>query len=272
LVALVACASASAQTRVDVPSGCGSEGELRAGLARLLGNQRAAGAVPERLRIVKTGAGDYALTLELAGESRELRDPDCRALFNAAVIVAAVAIDPSVNATAAPLPAEPARAEEPPPAAEPTPALAPVLDAPKPEEPAPERSGASRERPPIRGELTLGGGAVFAVLPAVAPSLELSGALAYGDFGLTLAARYLASAEENAGGTHAVEVQGLGARLAAFYDLARFARFSAGVSADRLDGQGLGSAVRGSSSSGVALAVLVGPQRPRLGSALSSFP
>ena len=34
-------------------------------------------------------------------------------------------------------------------------------------------------------------------------------------------------------------------------------RFSAGVAADRLDGQGLGSAVRGSSEAGVALAVVV---------------
>jgi hypothetical protein len=236
---LFASALAHAQAHFEVPSGCGSDGELRAGLARLLGAQRAADAVPERLWIVETDAGDYSLSLVLAGESRELRDPDCRALFNAAVIVAAVTIDPSVRMSA-PLPAV-----ELTPAVEPTPAS------------APERSAAPRESPPVRGEITLGGGAVIGFLPALAPSLELSGAVAYGDLGLALGARYLAPTEESAGGTHAVEVRGLGARLAAFYDVARFVRLSAGVAADRLDGQGLGSAVRGSSEAGVALALVV---------------
>lgn len=250
---LFASVLAHAQTRVEVPSGCGSEGELRAGLARLLGAERAADAVPERLWIVKTDAGDYSLSLVLAGESRELRDPDCRALFNAAVIVAAVTIDPSVHASAPPPAAEPTHAAEPTPASEP----APAPEGAKPPEPAPERSATPRARPPIHGEITVGGGAVIAFLPALAPSLELSGALAYGDLGLALAARYLAPAEESAGGTHAVEVRGLGARLSAFYDPARFVRFSAGLAADRLDGQGLGSAVRGRSEAGMALAVLI---------------
>lgn len=231
-------APGSAQLRVDVPSGCGSEAELRAGLARLLGAERAAGAVPERLWIAKTDQGDYSLVLQLAGESRELRDPDCRALFNAAVIVAAVTIDPSVQVAG-------------PPAAEPAPAAA------KPTQPAPQRSDPPRESAPVRGEVAIGGGAVIALLPALAPSLELSGALAYGDLGLALAARYLAPVEESSGGTHAVEVQGVGGRLSAFYEPARFVRLSAGVSADRLHGQGLGSAVRGSSEAGFALAVLV---------------
>jgi hypothetical protein len=252
---LFASALSSAQARIDVPSGCGSEGELRAGLARLLGAQRAADAAPERLSIVQTDAGDYALVLELAGESRSLRDPDCRALFNAAVIVAAVTIDPSVQVI------EPLPAVEPTPAAvEPTlaskPAPAPAPEVPKPAAPAPERSDPPRKSPPVRGEITIGGGAVIALLPALAPSLELSGALAYGDLGLALAARYLAPTEESAGATHAVEVRGLGARLAAFYDVARIVRFSAGVAADRLDGRGLGSAVRGSSEAGTALAVV----------------
>lgn len=253
-IVLFASALARAQTRIEVPSGCGSEGELRAGLARLLGAQRAADAVPKRLSIVKTDAGDYSLLLELAGESRELRDPDCRALFNAAVIVAAVTIDPSVQALAPPPAVEPTPAAEPTPASEPA---APAPEGPEPTAPAPERSATPREKLPIRGEITVGGGAVIALLPALAPSLELSGALALGDVGLALAARYLAPAEQSAGGTHAVEVQGLGARLSAFYDPARFVRFSAGVAADRLDGQGLGSAVRGSSEAGVALAVLI---------------
>jgi hypothetical protein len=247
-IVLFASAQASAQAGIDVPSGCGSEGELRAGLARLLGAERAADALPERLSIVQTDAGDYALSLELAGDSRTLRDPDCRALFNAAVVVAAVAIDPSVQI------AEPLPAAEPTPAVEPTPASPPAPEGPA--EAAPERAEPPRESPPVRGELAIGGGAVIALLPALAPSLELSGALAYGDLGLALAARYLAPVEESAGGTHAVEVRGLGARLAAFYDVARIARFSAGVAADRLSGQGLGSAVRGSSEAGVALALV----------------
>jgi hypothetical protein len=236
---LLASAFAHAQTGIEVPSGCGSEGELRAGLARLLGGERAADAAPERLQIVKTDAGDYSLVLELGGESRELRDPDCRALFDAAVIVVAVTIDPSAQITG------PAPTVEPTPAARPTPATQPT--------PAAE----PRESPPVRGEITIGGGAVIALLPALAPSLELSGVLGYGDVGLALAARYVAPAEEGSGGTHAVEVQGLGARLSAFYDPARFVRLSAGVAADRLDGQGLGSAVRGSSEAGVAVAVLI---------------
>jgi len=251
-IVLLASGLAQAQARVEVPSGCGSEAELRAGLVRLLGAQRAGDATPERLRIVKTEAGDYALELELAGHSRQLRDPDCHALFEAAVIVAAVTIDPTVQVPESAAAAEATPADQPTPASDAVPARAAQSS-----EPTPERSVAPGTSPQLRAEVTIGGGAVVELLPALAPSVELSGALAYGDFGVALAARYLAPAEGGSGGTHSVEVQGLGGRLTAFYDPARFLRLSAGLAADRLQGQGLGSAVRGSSEAGIALAILV---------------
>lgn len=229
---------------MEVPDGCGSEAELRAGLSRLLGAERAPDAAVERLQIVKTDAGDYALSLEQGGESRALRDPDCRALFDAAVIVVAVAIDPSVQVPAVQEPEQAAPSER-----------APEEEQEPEQESEQEPERATSEPARVRAELALGGGAAIAILPALTPSLELSAAVAYGDFGLALLGRYLAPAEERAGATHGVEVFGLGARLLAFYDPARFARLSAGVAADLLEGEGLGSAVVGGTEAGAVLAL-----------------
>jgi hypothetical protein len=97
----------------------------------------------------------------------------------------------------------------------------------------------------------------IAIVPAPAPSVELLGAVAYGDFGLVLAARYLATAEERSGSTHGVEVQGFGGRLLGFYDPVRFVRLAAGVGADRLHGEGLGNTIVGGSEAGTLFALWV---------------
>jgi hypothetical protein len=94
-------ARSRAQDRVDVPEGCGSEQELRAELVQLLGAEGARAALPERLQITRAGEGDYALSLELAGESRTMRDADCRALFKTAVVVAAAIVSPAQERSAA---------------------------------------------------------------------------------------------------------------------------------------------------------------------------
>jgi hypothetical protein len=262
---------AGAQTRVDVPADCGSEAELRAELARLLGRESAPRAMPERLQIARTADGGYALALELRGESRTLRDPDCRTLFKTAVVVAAATVDPQLLAQ---MPAASDTSQAPRGAAAVSPdAEAPADtdaapgardDAPAPpaaaeEEPAEEEPAADEPSLPWRASVALGAGAALALLPQVSPLFELSGTLARGALGVALGARYLTGAEKHLGsaGEYGVSIDGFGARVSALFDPADFARLQAGVALDRLAGRGLGTAVDDVSGSGLALAVVV---------------
>jgi hypothetical protein len=228
-------ARAQAQSRVDVPPGCGSEAELRSELVRLLGPAAAQTALPRAVRITRGEQGDYALQLELEAESRALRDPDCRVLFKTAVVVAAAAVDPSLQDPAA----EPRRSE-----------------------PAPD---AKRADPPARAEgdeasaswhagVAIGAGAAVSLLPQAALLVQLSGELAYGGFGVSLGARYMAPSTEEAGDDRGVRIHGFGARLGGFHDPAPWLRLQAGMVADRLTGQGRGAAIREDTDSGLAVA------------------
>jgi hypothetical protein len=214
---------AQAQARFEVPAGCGSRAELRSELERLLEPDAVDAALPRSLHIARDDGGDYALRLELADDTREMRDPDCRVLFKTAVVVAAAAVDPRLQR-------EPA-----------------VADAAREQ---PERESAS-----WHAGVALGAGAALALLPKPALLLQLSGELADGDFGVMLGARYLASASQDADGGRSVSIAGLGGRLAGFHDPAPWLRLQLGVIADRLSGEGGGAAIREASDSGLALAV-----------------
>lgn len=247
-----------AQARVDVPEDCGSERELSSELVRLLGAERAAEALPERLQIRRAGDGAHLLVLQLRGERRELRDPDCRALFKTAVVMAAAVVDPRVQTQ--PATAEPARprsAVAPPPrAAKPAAQPAPVDsdDAAAQDAQDGDAGGSTAETDPFRAGAWFGAGAAIALLPQLSPLLELSGTLASGGLGVALAGRYLSPADERAGDAYGVRIHGFGARLAALYDPAPFARLQAGIALDYLAGRGLGSAVQDAADSGTALA------------------
>jgi hypothetical protein len=242
--------AAGAQARVDVPEDCGSEEELRSELRRLLGADAAPSAVPERLHIQRDDDGMYGLTLQLRGEQRALRDPDCRALFKTAVVMAAAVVDPRVRAELERDPARNAAAPPAPPAERTAPAEAPA------DEPdAPDDDVAPAEHVPWRAGAWLGAGAAIALLPQLSPLLELSGTLARGRWGVALAGRYVSPSEERASDAYGVRIHGFGARLAALYDPAPLLRFQAGVALDYLAGRGLGSAVDDVSGSGTALAL-----------------
>jgi hypothetical protein len=213
----------------------------------LLGSESAERALPDRLRIARAQDGDYALVLEQRGESRTLRDPDCRTLFKTAVVVAAAAVDPALleQVPAARGADAPTRAAPP----------KPKNRTPSP----PATADEPRAHVPWRAGAAVGVGAALALLPRASPLLELSGTLARGAFGVALCARYLTSADERLddGDEYGVSVHGFGARLAALYDPAEFARLQAGVALDRYSGRGLGSAIDEVSGSGVALALVL---------------
>jgi hypothetical protein len=242
-------ARALAQDRVDVPEGCGSERELRAELLRLLGPEGAQAALPERLQISRAGEGDYALSLELAGESRTMRDADCRALFKTAVVVAAAIVSPHKNEapprSASSVPLD----EAPPPTAQDVSAPPPRASQARSE---PERAGPAAT---WRGSAAIGAGGMISLLPQLAAMFELSGTLGYGDVGLALGARYLMPSEAQAGGARSVSIYGLGGRLLGFYEPADWVRLHAGIAADRLTGEGSGEALLQASDSGAAVAV-----------------
>jgi hypothetical protein len=91
LAALVAwhaiAAPGRAEDLLDVPAACGSQAELERGVAELLGAQ--AGAARPAVALRREG-DEYVLRVRLEDGQRTLRDRDCRALFRAAVLIAAL--------------------------------------------------------------------------------------------------------------------------------------------------------------------------------------
>ena len=221
--------SALAQISVDAPPGCGSEAELRGELSRLLGAD-AARAEPLLLQIRTPESEDaeYALELEVQGEHRTLRDRDCRALFKAALVMVASAVEPSRVQAAAP---ETERA----------PVHAPAST---------EEKRASDAAPNIawRAHIDAGAGIALGVLPAPAPRFELSGGIEHGALGALLALHYLMPEEKRAADGHGVRAWALGGRVAATFAPVPFLRLGAGVEINRLRGTGLGSKSTGSDS------------------------
>lgn len=245
-IAVFAVVHARAQAEIDVPPQCGSDGELRSELERLLGPEKARKAWPRSLRITRTDDADYALRLELAGESRAMRDADCRALFKTAVVVAAAAIDPNVRREpiAQPAPVAPAAPRE-------------ARPEPKPASPPPPAEDDEEEADPVwSAGAAVGAGAAFSLLPSISPLVQLSGTLAYGRTGLVLSARYMAPVAQDGVGDRQVSIYGLGARLGAFHDPVPWLRLQTGLVLDRLTGKGSGGdAFEEATDSGVALAL-----------------
>lgn len=222
LCALFLPVHALAQISVDAPPGCGSEAELRGELTRLLGAD-AARAEPLLLQIRTPESEDaeYALELEVQGERRTLRDRDCRALFKAALVMAASAVEPSrVQAVA------------------PDTERAAVHALPSTDE---KRASAAQPHLAWRAHVDAGAGIAFGVLPSPAPRFELSAGIERGAFGALLALQYLMPEEKRAGDGHGVRAWALGARAAATFAPVELLRLGAGVEIDRLRGTGLGS-------------------------------
>jgi hypothetical protein len=86
---------ASGEERFFVPEGCGSRAEFERELERLLGEERLEPSTVE-LTITPEADGTHHLRMTVRGEARELRDPDCRALFESAVVVVAASVKPEL--------------------------------------------------------------------------------------------------------------------------------------------------------------------------------
>jgi hypothetical protein len=90
-------ALARAEDVLEIPEPCGSHRELAREIAALRASSRSAYSVDRPwVRLVCDGAG-CVLTVELADGRRVLRDPDCRALFRAAIGIAALGHESSVE-------------------------------------------------------------------------------------------------------------------------------------------------------------------------------
>src|SRR5262249_3291584 len=93
---------------VTVPGEWGSTAALETGLRSRIGPRADAILEQTRLSISSDGV-QYRLSMQVGAETRELRDPDCRHLFDAAVVIAA-------SFAEGPAPRPPESAEAPPPA------------------------------------------------------------------------------------------------------------------------------------------------------------
>jgi hypothetical protein len=128
---------ARAEDVLEIPESCGSHSELTREIDALRASSRSPhGAERPAVQLVRDGTG-YALTVELADGRRVLRDPDCRALFRAAIVIAALGHESSVENV---LDASEAQPAAPTPVA-PVPALVPVAQAARP--PAREEAASS---------------------------------------------------------------------------------------------------------------------------------
>src|SRR6185295_5063132 len=83
-----------------VPEECGSAAELQTELRKRVGARADAVLDETRLSIFRDGE-QYRLSMKVGAEARAFRDPNCRHLFDAAVVVAA-----SLAEGPAPRPAE----------------------------------------------------------------------------------------------------------------------------------------------------------------------
>jgi hypothetical protein len=228
---------AAAGETIEMPPECGSREEFTRELERLLGERAAEGHPLSLVISGKDTEGVHTLRLQLRTETRELKDSDCRALFRSAVVISAASVRPEIQDAGGAQ-----TAERPEPSRR---ILPPRAQASRAElkGPAPLRSKGEHETEPgWRGSFHSGGGAIVGVLPVVAPMLELSGALRHSSWGIFGALQYLPRARTSEAG-RGVVIWALGGQLAMLFEPSLdWIRFSGGVTAHRLEGQGFGVA------------------------------
>lgn len=241
---LVPPATAAAEDVLAIPESCGSAGELASKVAQLRGEGSAAQR-PE-VRLAPEAAG-YVLEVRLPEGVRVLREHDCRALFEAAVLIAALGVDAPIAASAdttdlprpehAPEPGKSAAAQLTPPPATPIattttallpqravrapaqrsrpPAEAPAVE--RASSPAPserERTGPTRVGSAfVRYHAQLALGVAYGAVPAVALASRASLAAELARFGARLSLHYVAKARERDRQGQGVRVDALGPGL-----------------------------------------------------------
>lgn len=277
-----------ARAAVEVPLGCGSEVEFSGEVRRRLGSDIE--PLPTSLTI-EPEAGGYVLRMQVGSEQRELRDPGCRELFRAAVVVAAtIALSearrknpalggeaalapeaspaaPSPAATTAPSAAAPSAAAPKPAApakrtAQPMPTVAPTRTSEVVLEPAPEPR--STQPWPVGLSFALGAGAFAGVTPTLAPRFDLEARLTVTQFGVVAGGCWFPPSSETDGAGRGVEVSGFRAAVAAVWLPVELLEVRLGGSVYRLSGTGVGSFGHrsdGAWSGGLMAGILFAPLR-----------
>lgn len=211
----VAGSTEPAALRWSAPPECPDRAGLSARIERRLGRPLATDEAQLEARVVREGGG-YALRMRLSAgarnETRELRDPGCDALADAAALLVAAAVEPAsvlVPAPATPAPEVPAP-EVPAPEAVPearTPqvpelpmTLAPV-DPPRPAPVADPTLPEAQEDPPAPprragGLVRLHGGGELGAVPRATGALGLAGGVLWARWRLELAGLFLAPQTE----------------------------------------------------------------------------
>ncbi|HMA94822.1 MAG TPA: hypothetical protein VKP30_19160 [Polyangiaceae bacterium] len=217
-----------AKAGFTVPAHCGDRTVFEAEISKRLGGGSAAALLDVLELTISEKSNTYSLAMRVGNEARQLEDPNCADLFQAAVVVAvalweepkaAIPLGPRTTAAAVPKPG---------PAASP--------------DSGPRGSGALvPSATPLRWFLAGEVGANWGLRPNFGPILGMRGAIDTSRFGAVAAVRWLPRNQSLDGNSRGVGVSGLGAGVGAYVALLNSVRLELGVSAYRLFGSGLGS-------------------------------
>ncbi|HSU41893.1 MAG TPA: hypothetical protein VLJ38_20075, partial [Polyangiaceae bacterium] len=197
-------------------------------LERLAGAD-ASRARPSLVRIEHdAGSGTYRLTLEVAGQHRELTHTDCRVLLRSAAVISAASVKVD-----APPPVVAPVASSPPQAMSSSPSVT-RQDAPPVTEPHARSSEPTRR---LHGHVAVGGGIAVGVVPAATPAAEVRGGISRGAWGATLAGRYFAPQSATVEGRVA-DIRGYGLRAAGVLAPTTWLSVSLGLDIELLVGRG----------------------------------
>jgi hypothetical protein len=228
---------------LDIPPSCGSESELVREIEALRRDAAPNSAPRPDVQLAREADG-YVLHITLPDGARSLRDRDCRALFRAAIVIAALGHEPD-----AALAAERSAAQSPPaapsavpaelPSAPPAPAAASSTQANAAvAKPVAARSKRPAPPPATHVDAFAQVEAAYGTVPAWSAALAAGASVRRGLWGGRIWFGYL-TPRTHAEADQAVRVQGLD--LALSLELAPLSRLSLGLGADLffLRGQGV---------------------------------
>jgi hypothetical protein len=210
-IALALAASPAAATPdAPIPPECGSRAAFESELHQRLGSDTPLDGV--HVEITPTPP-HYNLRVKVGSELRELDDESCTELFRASIVIAMSLLlhDESEPEPVAPTESEPS-------------------------------SDAHEGSPRPRFTLGAGIGINAGILPSPVAAFELESKALWPQWGLSLGVRYLPSAETPASQERGVRLRALGAHLGGIYRPARPWEARLGFGAQRLTGEGIGTA------------------------------
>jgi hypothetical protein len=241
---------------LEIPESCGSASELTREVSLLRADSLRPDAARPEVQLRQQG-DEFVLQVVLPQGTRTLRDTDCRALFRAAIVIAALGHESSAEGVLAQSSAEAVleqssaeavqRAPEPVPAAS-APSPAQVLAAP-PRAPASALPERTRDKPPparrrtppgpARAYVSLQAELAYGVVPALSAALSAGLSWQRGLWGTRLVLGYLTprTAED---GDQGVRIQALNASLSAEVIPLSWLHVALGLDLFVLSGRGVG--------------------------------